>query len=78
MIPSLAMLYNSITNHHLSLADRSTIFLPVSPFQCINSREKVKSRIKNKVVVSTMIGINLTIQFIVMRIRFPSIPTDFR
>ena len=76
MIPILAMFYNSITNNHLSLADRSTIFLPVSSFQHLHSRGKVKSRIMNKVVASTMIAIILIIQFIVLKELYTIYPTD--
>ena len=77
-IPSLAMLYNSVTNNHCLLADRSTIFLPVSPFQHLHSREKVKSRIINKVVASTMIVIILTVEFIPFRYISPLSPTYLR
>ncbi len=68
-LPALALLYNKHTRHQTSLADRSTIFMPIPSFKLVESPNKntdriILSRMHNKFVVSVLILVVVTLQIL--------------
>ena len=79
IIPTLATMYNGIQccSHKTSLADHSILFIPVPSFQPNDADEKIqKSRMKNKGIVSILIVLMLSLQFLITQEVIPFIPPD--
>ena len=79
IIPTLATLYNGIQccSHKTSLADHSILFIPVPSFQPTDADEIIqKSRMKNKGIVSILIVLMLSLQFLITQEVIPFIPPD--
>ena len=79
IIPTLATMYNGIEfcSHKTSLDDHSILFIPVPSFQPNDADEKIqKSRMKNKGIVSILIVLMLSLQFLITKEVIQFIPPD--